>query len=219
MLRSLEEDLCKQARFTWTFSADDTSDHDLSENTGCHLPLFLPMSDAQEIYAKKQYDVGLIGTWSWQPNFLGLKWFVEEVVPKLPVDISIAVAGSVPDTPLKPDPRVQYLGRVDSAENFLNSVRIIPLISRGGTGVQLKTIEAFQSGRACVATSSSLRGIDVLPENCLQADTPDEFCNALVTLIEREKAGDLPVADGADFLKKQRDGMADGLRLGLAALA
>ncbi|MCJ8310410.1 MAG: glycosyltransferase family 4 protein [Hyphomicrobiales bacterium] len=219
LLRSLEEDLCRHARFTWTFSADDTSDHDLSADTGCHLPLFLPTSNAQEISVKKQYDVGLIGTWSWQPNFLGLKWFVEEVVPKLPVDISIAVAGSVPDTPLKSDPRVQYLGRVDSAENFLNSVRIIPLISRGGTGVQLKTIEAFQSGRACVATSSSLRGIDVLPENCLQADTPEEFCNALVTLIEREKAGILPVADGADFLNKQRDGMADGLRLGLAALA
>lgn len=218
-LRSLEADLCQKAQFTWTFSEDDTAEHQLVAQKGCFLPLYLPTTDRSEKTSQIDYDIGLIGTWSWQPNFVGLKWFVEDVVPHLPMDVSIAVAGSVPATPLESDPRISFVGRVESAEAFLDSVRVIPLISRGGTGVQLKTIEAFQTGRACVATSSSLRGIDNLPGNCRKADSAEAFAEALIVLLERHKTDDLPKLNGGEFLQKQRDGMATGLRQGLAALA
>lgn len=219
MLRSLEAELCQNAQFTWTFSEDDTVEHGLSANRGCDLPLFLPIAGRSEAPAEVLYDVGLIGTWSWQPNFLGLKWFVEEVVPQLPQNVRIAIAGTLPDVVFKTDPRLTFLGRVDSAEAFLNSIRIIPLISRGGTGVQLKTVEALQSGRSCVATTSSLRGIDTLPDNCLKADTAEDFSKALVTLVERHQADQLQALDGETFLQKQKDGMAAGLARGLAVLA
>ena len=111
------------------------------------------------------------------------------------------------------------LGRVESADAFLDSARVVPLISRGGTGVQLKTIEALQAGRASVATPSSLRGMDGLPDNCRRADTADAFAAALISLVEQDKLGKLPKADGHSFLRKQRQSMNAGLALGAAALA
>ncbi|MEP0942514.1 MAG: glycosyltransferase family 4 protein [Rhizobiaceae bacterium] len=223
LLRRLETQLCAGANFVWTFSADDLDDHKLDKGAGSRLPLYLPGASQTEPTTTKKYDVGLIGTWSWQPNFVGLKWFVEQVVPKLPDTVSVAIAGNVPDQSFAGDgagnERVTFLGRVDSADGFLNSVRVVPLISRGGTGVQLKTIEVFQAGRACVATSSSLRGIDVLPANCAQADTEEAFSQALIAMIEKEKLENMPTVDGGLFKLKQKQNLALALQQGIAALA
>ncbi len=43
-----------------------------------------------------KYDLTLIGTWTWHPNRIGLEWFLREVKPLLPKDVSIAIAGNTP---------------------------------------------------------------------------------------------------------------------------
>ncbi len=219
LLKPLEEKLTQRSRFVWTFSKDDMKGHNLAPDKGCLLPLYLSNQGPSTQQTEKAIDIGLIGTWSWQPNFVGLQWFVEEVGPLLPSNIQIAIAGSIGGKFLKKSDNIEFLGRVESASEFLESVRVIPLVSRGGTGVQLKTIEAFQAGHACVATSSSLRGIDELPANCLAADEPAAFAQALVTQVERSKSGKLPVVDGQQFLDRQKAAMIAGLRRGLERLA
>lgn len=222
ILEKLETRLCAAANFVWTFSDADTVGHKLSSDRGATLPLFVPdaatcaASDHRE---SKQFDAGLIGTWSWQPNLVGLQWFLGEVVPLLPKSMRIAVAGDMPHHARQELANVTFLGRVPSAAAFLQSVHVVPLISRGGTGVQLKTIEAFQSGLACVATSSSLRGINALPENCLEADDAASFAAALQQLIQQARDGDLPRADGAMFRDRQHAKMQAEIHRGLAALA
>ena len=219
LLKSLESRLTRQASFVWTFSDADIDGHDLAPDQGCLLPLFVP--NAAEAAANNEpiFDVGLIGTWSWQPNFVGLQWFVEEVAASLPPAMRIAVAGSIPTTSLKAGSNIEFMGRVESANGFLDSVNVVPLISRGGTGVQLKTIEAFQAGRPCVATQSSLRGIDELPANCLLADEPREFAKALTDLVEGAKSGALPTVDGQKFKDRQKAGLIAGLQQGIDHLA
>ena len=125
------------------------------------------------------YDATLIGTWTWQPNRIGLEWFLGEVVPHLPDDFTIAIAGSIPADLRSPHPGVSFVGRVPDAIAFVQSGRVVPLISRAGTGVQLKTIETFELGLPSVATSRSLRGISAMPANCIVADGPVEFAAAL----------------------------------------
>ena len=106
------------------------------------------------------YDATLIGTWTWQPNRIGLEWFLDKVVPHLPDDFTIAIAGSMPAGHAQsPHPGVSFVGRVADAIEFVLSGRVVPLISRAGSGVQLKTIETFELGLPAVATSRSLRGI------------------------------------------------------------
>ena len=66
-------------------------------------------------------------------------------------------------TSRSPHPGVDFVGRVADANAFVRSAAVIPLISRAGTGVQLKTIETFELGLPSVATSRSLRGIGTVP--------------------------------------------------------
>ena len=48
-----------------------------------------------------------------------------------------------------------FVGRVPDAVAFVLSGRTVPLISRAGTGVQLKTIETFELGLPAVASMSA----------------------------------------------------------------
>jgi glycosyltransferase involved in cell wall biosynthesis len=159
-----------------------------------------PISDAARSI---EFDAGLIGTWTWQPNRVGLEWFLGEVAPHLPAGFSIGLAGHVPSDFGPIPPQVKVLGRVADAKEFVSSCAVIPLVSRSGTGVQLKTIETFEAGLPAVATRRSLRGIATIPSNCVVADDPKAFAEALIQLAQQRRAGAIGDADGAAFLRQQ----------------
>ena len=141
------------------------------------------------------------------------EWFLDKVVPHLPDDFRIAIAGSIPADLRSPHPGVAFVGRVADAIGFVLSGRVVPLISRAGSGVQLKTIETFELGLPAVATSRSLRGIGAVPVNCTVADDPIEFAHAL----ERAARGAADV-DGSRFRRDQLLALDRQLALGLRAL-
>ena len=90
----------------------------------------------------------------------------------------------------------------------------MPLISRGGTGVQLKTIETFELGLPSVATASALRGIAHKPENCVVADDPRAFAEALRRMASQRLAR----VDGRGFHEAQRAALDDAIARGLRTL-
>lgn len=220
LLERLERRLWDEARFIWTLAEEDRQALGPAyQEKSCALPLVsgsrtaTPPDDLGEAPA---FDIGLIGTWTWGPNLIGLEWFLREVCPLLPDDIRIAVAGRVPPelrTPLG----VTLVGRVPSAEHFLRSCRLIALSSRAGTGVQLKTIEAMQLGLPAVATTLSCRGFTELPANFTRADTAEDFAQALTERVAAIRMGDRQRINGAAFMARQRAALADGLAQGLAA--
>ena len=167
LLAPIEKQLCEGASHVFVLSEDDKATLQLSDASATMVPLVLPVDDSigDDNLEDHQitHDVGLIGTWSWQPNFVGLKWFLDEVVPLLDSNITVSVAGNMPPLDANDYRSVNFVGRVASAEEFVEQSRILALISRSGTGVQLKTIEAFQRCMPCVATKSSIRGIPVVP--------------------------------------------------------
>ncbi|MDD9909293.1 MAG: glycosyltransferase family 4 protein [Ahrensia sp.] len=218
LLRDIEEDLCKRAAWVWTLSQDDLTEQMEGQDNCSVLPLVVPVPALEERSVAKSYDIGMIGTWTWQANTPGLDWFLEEVLPLLPDDFTIGIAGSVPERVKTALSRVEFLGRVEDANAFLAQTRVIALVSRGGTGIQLKTIEAFQMGLACVATSSSLRGVDVLPANAARADDPEDFARSLVQLVKASRAGTLERVDGASFADQQLSALMESLNEGLTVV-
>lgn len=220
LLERLERRLWDEARFIWTLAEEDRASLGPAyREKSCVLPLVsggpaaAPPDDLGEAPA---FDIGLIGTWTWGPNLIGLEWFLREVCPLLPGDIRIAVAGRVP-AELQAPLNVTLVGRVPSAEGFLRSCRLVALSSRAGTGVQLKTIEAMQLGLPAVATPLSCRGFTELPANFTLADTADDFARALTARVAAIREGDRQRVDGAAFMKRQRGALTDGLVRGLAA--
>ncbi|KPF70175.1 hypothetical protein IP69_09700 [Bosea sp. AAP35] len=222
LLEAIERRLWQQVRFVWTLSEEDrvALGPALADRSAV-LPLVSSRqaapASAQEPVSEPSHDVGLIGTWTWTPNFIGLDWFLRAVCPLLPADITVAIAGRLPAGMATVPRGVTLLGRVPEAEAFLRSCRIVALSSRAGTGVQLKTVEALQLGLPAVATTLSCRGFATMPGNVTLADTPAEFAKALVARVTASRAGDRQRVDGAAFLARQQQALSQGLARGLAA--
>jgi glycosyltransferase involved in cell wall biosynthesis len=216
LLKHLEARLCGKARFVFTLAEEDRAALGVaSDAKSVALPLVTrPNAPPLPTARRRDCDAALVGTWTWQPNRIGLDWFLGEVVPHLRREFRISIAGSVPAGVTSPHPGVTFVGRVPDAQDFVGSASVVPLISRAGTGVQLKTIEAFELGLPTVATNSSLRGISNIPANCLVADDPATFAAAL----ERAADSNLADADGSVFYHRQRAELDARVGRGLEAI-
>lgn len=214
LLESLERRLCRNARFVLALSPEDLRALGVPPEAGAYLPLVSRREVAPPAPRQPGHDAAIIGTWTWQPNLIGLRWFLDQVVPHLPQDFSVRIAGDIPTDFASLYPRVRFVGRVDDASAFLRGGRVVPLFSRAGTGVQLKTIETFELGLPAVATSLSLRGIEARPANCHLTDEPREFAEAMVR--SARLGADL---DGRDFHARQLAALDEALRIGLRSLA
>ena len=83
--RSLERRLCERARFVFTLAEEDRARaRRRPPGKSAALPLVTPASAWRFSGPRTTAcDAALIGTWTWQPNRIGLDWFLEEVVPLL----------------------------------------------------------------------------------------------------------------------------------------
>ena len=216
LLKQLEAKLCGQADFVFTLADEDRAPLGVADDRrSATLPLATRAVAPSPLPARQpSYDLALIGTWTWQPNRIGLDWFLQRVVPELPGNMTIKIAGRAPAGLRSDHPGVQFVGRVEDATAFVRGAKVIPLISQSGSGVQLKTIETFELGMPAVATRSSLRGIADVPENCTVADDPAAFALALTHTTR------LPVADsdGRAFHAAQVKAMDRQIHRGLAVL-
>ncbi|QPC94777.1 glycosyltransferase family 4 protein [Mesorhizobium sp. INR15] len=214
LLKTMEEWLCSRARFVFTLAEEDRAALGVaSDDRSAVLPL-VTGAVARKAARVIDCDAALIGTWTWQPNRIGLDWFLEKVVPHLRPDFRIRIAGRMPSGVTSSHPGVTFVGRVPDAQAFVRGAAVIPLISTAGSGVQLKTIETFELGLPSVATSRSLRGIGHRPSNCVVTDDPVAFAAAL------EAAADtINDVDGSAFRSQQLSALDGAIRLGLEKLA
>jgi hypothetical protein len=215
LLKAMEERLCRRARFVFTLAEEDRAALGVaSDGRSAVLPLVTRSSAPPRQSRRIDCDAALIGTWTWQPNRIGLDWFLDQVVPRLPPSFRIRIAGGVPSGVASRHPGVQFVGRVADSRAFIRAGAVVPLISTAGSGVQLKTIETFELGLPSVATSRSLRGIGHRPANCVVADDPAAFAAAL----ESAAAGAVGDVDGAAFHAAQLEALNGAVTRGLAAI-
>jgi hypothetical protein len=221
LLRELELALARRAACTMVLAEEDRLPLNVAgEGRSVVLPLVTRQLPPRNLPKRTiEHDAGLIGTWTWQPNRVGLEWFIREVVPHLPKDFTIGVAGHIPAGFGGLPQQVRALGRVPDAQEFVRSCAVIPLVSKAGTGVQLKTIETFELGLPCVATSHSLRGFSAVPDNCVRVEDPAAFAASLAGLAAKVRSGALPDGDGSAFHAGQIAGQDRAAALALRQLA
>lgn len=213
LLRSIEADLCRRARFVFTLAEEDRRLLAIASDVrSAALPLVTTdAAPAPRRRRETEFDATLIGTWTWAPNRIGLDWFLGEVLPLMGPGFSLAIAGRAPaDLPSR-YPGVRFVGAVDDAVEFVRRGKVVPLVSRAGTGVQLKSIETFELGLPSVATPRSLRGIAGVPANCVVAEDPRVFARALRDAV----SGAAKDLDGRHFHAAQKRMLDQEIRRGL----
>ncbi|MGL4728299.1 MAG: glycosyltransferase [Bosea sp. (in: a-proteobacteria)] len=223
LLKRIEHRLAEECRFVWFLAEEDRQKLGLdTSGRSAVLPLIaptsLPQTQASLPADAERWDVGMIGTWTWGPNQIGLEWFLKEIAPRLPADITVAIAGRTPSDLVSPRPSIRLVGRVADQAQFLAACRCIALATRAGTGVQLKTLEAFQLGKPTLATPLALRGFAQLPTNLRVADDAPAFAKALAELVADARAGRVGNVNGAAFIAGQKVAMMQAVEAGLASI-
>jgi len=105
-----------------------------------------------------------IGSMNWMPNAEGIRWFIDEVLPKtvekVPDFVYHLAGRSMPEwlTTLK-NPHVNVIGEVPDAKEFVanHDVAIVPLLS--GSGIRIKIIESMAMGKTVITTRVGAEGI------------------------------------------------------------
>lgn len=131
-----------------------------------------------------EFDVGLLGMWTWQPNGAALKWFVENVTPHLSATTRIEVAGKGAEWLANHHDMIHYRGFVDNAQTFLQQARVVAIPSVAGSGIQIKTLDAIALGLPVVVSPLGARGITDPPATMSIAQTPEDFAKQLQKRIQ-----------------------------------
>jgi polysaccharide biosynthesis protein PslH len=134
-----------------------------------------------------------VGNFSYEPNRNGLRFLLDEVMPRvwaqLP-DARLRLVGAGLDAPPSADPRVEALGFVDDLADAYADVSavVVPLLQGGGT--PLKFVEGLAYGLPVVATPRAAAGLAVRDgEHCLLAEGADAYAEALTGLLRDGAAG------------------------------
>jgi glycosyltransferase involved in cell wall biosynthesis len=141
-----------------------------------------------------------VGAGSYQPNELGIAWFVENVFPRVRDTIPAVfdVVGPPPNRPIRTR-SVNYRGYVPSLAEFYRDahVAVIPIFF--GSGTRGKVVEAMAYDTPVISTTLGAEGLHVTPgEHYVSADTADEFAAALVDVGERLRSPDTALATMRD---------------------
>ena len=131
-----------------------------------------------------------IGSMNWMPNEEGIRWFIDEVLPKtvekVPGFVYHLAGRNMPEwlTTMK-DPHVEVIGEVPDAKEFVarHDVAIVPLLS--GSGIRIKIIESMAMGKTVITTRVGAEGILYDEEvNIIIAENKAKMVEAIRSLNE-----------------------------------
>lgn len=144
-------------------------------------------------------NLAFLGTMYWPPNAEAVRWFAEEILPKVLDKVPSAkliVIGKNPPVEVRSlvsrnsilDGHVQVSGFLQDPEPLLQEcgVFIVPLLAAGG--MRVKILDAWLWGLPIVSTTIGAEGVEIQPgENILIADDPDDFSDSIVNILQNQQ--------------------------------
>lgn len=135
-------------------------------------------------------------------NVEALTWFCEAVWPLLAArrpTLRLDVAGTVARGMVRVPEGVRLLGLVPDLQAAYAGAGIVISPLRSGTGLKIKLIEALAQGKAVVATTTTMQGVQSLGGEVVKvSDDPAEFAAHVLALAgdeaERKRLGERGIA-------------------------
>ena len=160
-------------------------------NTGLRKGVIIPNGVDLERYRPRPEPAGrrllFIGSFRHFPNVTGLRWFLDQVWPRLPDDVELDVVTG-PDSRLYWEmPLLERVRRFDFVEDVrplyeTANLVIVPTLVSAGTNV--KVLEALAMERAVVSTPSGCGGLALRHGQSIWiAESPEDFAAGILTLL------------------------------------
>lgn len=198
---TLEDAIAQRAAQVWTLTAAD-ADHFRRRGLDQVRCVDLPgMVLGPGITHAVVRVARMLGSWTWEANAAGLRWFVREVRPLLATDLRVEVGGRGAADVVGQESGVEAIGFVDDATAFLAQAAVIVIPTVEGAGIQVKTLDAIATGRPVVCTTVAVRGLGDLPSTVRVADDPRAFAGAVDAALRET----IPGAGGAEAVQWARD--------------
>ncbi|WP_130095052.1 glycosyltransferase [Brumimicrobium glaciale] len=162
---------------------------------------FLEIDNAQP----KNVDLVFIGNMSYPPNVTAAQFIVNEILPLLPTQLKVKIAGSNPAKEVikLASNQVEITGYVDDIKNAYRSAEIFIAPMFLGTGLQNKLLESMALGVPCITTSMANNALGATPEKeILIADSAEEFAFQIKRLTENPQLKQEIIENGRSFIVK-----------------
>jgi succinoglycan biosynthesis protein ExoO len=138
------------------------------------------------------------------PNVDGIRWFLSACWPQIRARrpaTTLSVVGTVCDALGPPPDGAKFMGFVKDLSPLYREAGLVISPLRIGSGLKIKLIEALEHGKAVVATSKTLQGVEHLLAGGVEvADDAVEFINDVCRFLSDEKAR-------VDLANKGRDAL------------
>lgn len=142
------------------------------------------------------------GHLGYAPNVDGVRWLLDDILPRVRravpgVVVDVVGRAPLPEVRAAVDaaPDVALHADVPSVVPHLAAARVAAVPIHVGSGTRLKALDAMAAGRPVVGTTIGMEGLDVVDgEEALLADDPAGFAAALVRVLTDH---DLAVRVGA----------------------
>jgi polysaccharide biosynthesis protein PslH len=137
-------------------------------------------------------DVLFVGNFMHPPNVAAAKRLAGTIFPLIAAerpDARLVLVGADPPPPLRAlaSPTVKVAGQVADLHPLLDAAAVVVAPVSSGGGMRVKALDALVSGKALVASSLALEGLDIRAgEHVLVADDDAAFAEAVVALLDDE---------------------------------
>lgn len=147
------------------------------------VPVFFPPNFYHNNAKNHAYDLLFIG--SDNPfNQKGMEWFMKEAYPLLPHDLKMVIVGKI-CTFIEKRRNITLVPHADDVGPYYIDSKIVINPLQGGSGLKVKVIEALSFAIPVVTTRWGLTGIlEKKCNGCISANTPDEFAEAIRSLLQ-----------------------------------
>lgn len=150
------------------------------------------------------HDIVFVGSMDWMPNEDGIRWFVDQVLPKVRLEVPSAklfVVGRSPSEAIRDlgrrDIGVKVTGTVADVRPYVRSAALFVVPLRIGGGTRLKIFEAMAMGTPVVSTTIGAEGLPIIDgEHLVIADTPRALADEIIRLL-RDRGAARALADSA----------------------
>ena len=189
-----EKSAISKADYIMTLTCRDSELLKKIYNRGSDLVLPMTFSDTFEEKRAvlngrfgNEKNILFIGT-MFPPNYDGVKWFVDKVMPKLP-ECELTIVGKGFEHKKKELERsnVHVVGYVENIEEYYycNSIMVMPIFY--GDGMKIKTAEAMMYGKIILASDEALEGYDVDDvDDIYRCNTVEDYLSTIRYVFEKK---------------------------------